>query len=358
MKRLIIFCFYFAFVIGLYAQNGVLVFTSTNYDFGVIETKTQGNVITCSFPFVNKGSDAVTINKVVLSTSKIRVDYPNSSIQPNEKGVITVKYNLSSDISSMLQCNETTRSFKKSITILSNSKQGSNRIFISGRIKANLPEEQKIKEEDGFIWYKAFRNGKFGVKDINGNEIIPAEYEKIFYYYHKGESIAKGFRVIGDNHCEGFYSITGKNVIPISRGYKFINKISSKQFGTYYVFKKDGVAGFCDINGKEVIRFPFSYNGENSLIPYYEDGKFYVKYLITMKDDFVLDGLIGEIDGRSGIIDGNGNTIVGTVKGFIMLNKETLSFEYYNDNENRTISCGKLSDIKTTKNPLANNPLE
>ncbi len=362
MKRLKIICFYFAFVIALCAQNGVLVFPSTNHNFGLIDTKTHGNVITCSFPFVNQGSDAVTISKVIISTSKIQVDYPDSPIQPNGKGVITVKYDLSSDISSMLRYSQPTKPFRKVITILSNSKQRNNRIFISGSIKANLPEEQMIKEKDGFIWYRTFRNGKFGVKDINGKEIIPAEYEKISYYYHKGDYIAKGFKVIGNNYCEGFYSITGKNVIDISRGYKFVYKINSKQFGTYYAFKKDGVAGFCNVNGKEVIRFPFSYSGKNSLIPCYNGGKFYVKYLITMKDDFDLDYLYrtGETDSNmgSGIIDGNGNTIVDLVKGFITLNKETSFFEYYDDKENRTISCGKLSDIKTTKNPLATNLVE
>lgn len=81
-----------------------------------------------------------------------------------------------------------------------------------------------------------------------------------------------------------------------------------------------------------------------------------------MKDDFDLDYLYrtGETDSNmgSGIIDGNGNTIVDLVKGFITLNKETSFFEYYDDKENRTISCGKLSDIKTTKNPLATNLVE
>lgn len=63
------------------------------------------------------------------------------------------------------------------------------------------------------------------------------------------------------------------------------------------------------------------------MIPCYNGGKFYVKYLITMKDDFDLDYLYrtGETDSNmgSGIIDGNGNTIVDLVKGFITLNKET-----------------------------------
>lgn len=129
----------------------------------------------CNYMFISvckSRSDAVTISKVIISTSKIQVDYPDSPIQPNGKGVITVKYDLSSDISSMLRYSQPTKPFRKVITILSNSKQRNNRIFISGSIKANLPEEQMVKEKDGFIWYRTFRNGKFGVKDINGRKLF------------------------------------------------------------------------------------------------------------------------------------------------------------------------------------------
>lgn len=210
MKRLKIICFYFAFVIALCAQNGVLVFPSTNHNFGLIDTKTHGNVITCSFPFVNQGSDAVTISKVIISTSKIQVDYPDSPIQPNGKGVITVKYDLSSDISSMLRYSQPTKPFRKVITILSNSKQRNNRIFISGSIKANLPEEQMVKEKDGFIWYRTFRNGKFGVKDINGKEIIPAEYEKYPIIIIKEIILQKGLRLLAITIVRDFTVSQGK----------------------------------------------------------------------------------------------------------------------------------------------------
>ena len=343
MKRLKLICFYFALTIGLYAQNGVLKFQSTNHDFGIIDTQIQGNLITCSFPFVNQGTDAITINEVIISYNYIQADYPSSPIQPNGEGVITVKYDLSSEISSMLHSGQPTKSFRKGITILSNSKQQRlNRLFISGKIKANMPEEVKMREQNGFIWYKIFKNGKTGAKDINGNEIIPVEYKEISY---DNNFFTKGFRVVGDNHCEGFYSITGKNVIPISRGYSHVDKRSRKEFGTFYIFRKDNIAGFCDINGKEVIRFLFSCEDCN-IVPCYEDGKFYIEYST------------GDIFGTSGIIDGNGNTIVGPVNGSITLNKETSSFECYSDEENKRVSCGRLSDIRTTKNPLASNPLQ
>ena len=366
MKRLKLICFYFALTIGLYAQNGVLKFQSTNHDFGIIDTQIQGNLITCSFPFVNIGDDPVIINKVSASTSRIQVDYPNSPIQPNGEGVITVKYDLSSEISSMLQNNQLIKTFRKPIIVLSNAKQSRTSIRISGKVKANMPKEQKITEKDGTIWYRIFRDGKFGAKDINGNEIIPAEYKEVSYYYHDGEYISRGFKVIDNNFCEGFYNITGKNVIPISRGYSHVYKISNKKFGTYYQFKKDNIAGFCDINGKEVIQIPFSCE-ECSINPYYDNGKFYVKYIHTIENmmrnmltgDYIVDYLLDTSTRvTSGIIDGNGNTIVEPVNGLIILNKETSFFEYYSDEENKTVSCGKLSDIKTTRNPLANNPVE
>lgn len=351
-----IFATYLISLIAIFvnAQGGNLKFESTIHDFGIIGQNAP-DLVEHSFPFVNQGNGAVTIKKVVF-TGAIQVDYPKSPIHPNEKGAITIKYDLSTEKHIASNSKSYEHSFTKTITLLSNSKQPLTRLNIKGKVKTTPPQEQKMVEKSGFTWYKICQNGKFGAKDMNGNKIIPEVYQDISYYCPDEKSFPKGFKVYDNNNCEGFHSLTGKCIIPVSRGYSHINKYTSKEFGTYYVFEKKGFVGFCDINGKEVITIPFSAQSIPDfqsilLTPNYVKGKFYIDYFIFVYTYNSKGAVIG------GIIDGNGNFIVKGVSGAVELDEETLSFVYTKDGKN--IPCGKkLSDIKSTKNPLANNPEE
>ncbi len=84
-KKLFIFAV-LIFCVSSYAQTGALKFQSTNFDFGLFDTSISGKNGNCSFQFKNIGTESVTIDKVVLTSGDIRVDYPKTPIMPNEEG--------------------------------------------------------------------------------------------------------------------------------------------------------------------------------------------------------------------------------------------------------------------------------
>lgn len=361
MKRTLILCMFISVAIWTYAQKKGLVFQSQTYNWGVIDTEITGNSVTCTFPFVNKGDNACTIKRAILRSGQMSIDYPRTPIQPNEKGELTIRYDLSLMIESLLESCSQDFPFKKSFYIITDQGQRTS-LYIKGTVRVNPPSEKEVKEKDGFVWYRIFKNGKFGAKNIAGNEIIPPIYENVSCHSHKNGE--KHFIVVDDNNYEGLYTQNGNNIIPTSRGYINIIKRTSKDFGTYYHFSTKESSGFCDINGKEILRVPFSVES-STLFPCYKHGKFYITYLHTYDDSYNLQSeeekftnlVLGsnETHVTSAIIDGNGKIVVKPVEGIIILNNETLSFEYLDFEQNKNIICGKLSDVKTTKNPFVNN---
>lgn len=361
MKRTLILCMFIAVAIWTYAQKKGLVFQSQTYNWGVIDTEITGNSVTCTFPFVNKGGNACTIKRAVLRSGQMSIDYPRTPIQPNEKGELTIRYDLSLMIKSQLESSSQDFPFKKSFVIITDQGQKTS-LYITGTVRVNLPSEKEVKEKDGFVWYRIFKNGKFGAKNITGNEIIPPIYEKVSCHPYGNEE--KYFIVVDDNNYEGIYTQNGNNIIPTSRGYIEIFKSAYRNFESYYVFRTKDSSGFCDINGKEILRIPYSIES-STLLPCYEHGKFYITYVHIYDDSYnllseeekIVDCILGlnKVHVSSAIIDGNGKIVVEPVDELILLNNETLSFEYLDPEQNKNIICGKLSDVKTTKNPFVNN---
>ena len=88
------------------------------YDFGEI---IQNIPAVAEFEFTNTGDKPLIISKVLGSCGCTSTDYPKDPILPGEKSKIKATYNAKS-----------VGSFKKNVTVFSNSTEGEKRLKLSG----------------------------------------------------------------------------------------------------------------------------------------------------------------------------------------------------------------------------------
>lgn len=210
----------------------------------------------------------------------------------------------------------------------------------SASIRTTDTKERKI-ENDGFEWYLISKNNRYGAEGKNGKLIIPCQYDRVGYhegFLLYGEKKPSYFYVNKGNYV-GIYGTDGTCEIPTSRCYIYVNKEKEKNFGVYYECEKDNGFCLCDINGNEVCSISGKYE---SFLCNYESGKFYFD-------------VSKEVDGEElyGIIDGNGQVIID-LKYDDLLDLDNGKF--YVERNGNNVCVGYLSSIKTTQNPLANNP--
>ncbi|HLN53033.1 MAG TPA: DUF1573 domain-containing protein [Lentimicrobium sp.] len=104
----------------------VLEFEKDFYDFGKI---IQGEKVSYSFKFENKGKSDLIISKVTTSCGCTVGDYPRTPIKPGASGNVEVKFD-----------SENRRGFQnKTITVLSNAQPSTNLLRIKAQVV--LPEE-------------------------------------------------------------------------------------------------------------------------------------------------------------------------------------------------------------------------
>ena len=127
------------------------------------------------------------------------------------------------------------------------------------------PKQELKSERDSYKWqYVSYTDNKCGANSTTGEEIVPAEYNKVEYipYYD-------GYFLVRKNGCYGIYNPSGKIIIPINRGYSSI--IKTRSDGRYYYrVSKGGKYGVCNIDGYEIIAPLY-----NNII--YSDGVFLYK---------------------------------------------------------------------------------
>ena len=196
---------------------------------------------------------------------------------------------------------------------------------------------KKLREyqigEDGFEWYKIYKNSKYGAEDRNGNTIVPAEYDDVEYncfcYDCVGYSpVSAGF-VARKGEYKGWYNKSGRCVIPYSRGYTYIRKHDDEDFGTHYSFIKKGGGGICDKNGKIIVTVNIDNLSNIFISKTLENEKCY--YFFLSKKGSIC-----------GVADANGKVVIYP------------DFKYDGQKLERLISAR----VKTTNNPLSGNTRE
>lgn len=113
------------------------------------------------------------------------------------------------------------------------------------------------KEKDGFCWKKVWdKQGNVGVADLDGRLVLPMRFSLISYSTLEG-----GFKAsVASNSSQGFYTQTGKCVLPNERGYEDFILWNNDEVGCYFEVWKNGYKGICDGRGNEIIK-PNRYTG-------------------------------------------------------------------------------------------------
>ncbi|HXH18899.1 MAG TPA: DUF1573 domain-containing protein [Chitinophagales bacterium] len=99
----------------------VMSFEFEKYDFGDIK---EGEEASVDFVFTNTGKKNLVITDVVASCSCTASSWPKEPVAPGQKATITASYDTKGK----------SGSFNKSITITSNAREETKRIFIKGNV--------------------------------------------------------------------------------------------------------------------------------------------------------------------------------------------------------------------------------
>ena len=115
---------------------------------------------------------------------------------------------------------------------------------------ATTTKERQVGS-DGYIWYKLKKGNLYGAQDIEGNEIIPIQYDEILYYSYQCR-----YFIVKAGDFAGVYTRMGKLLISTDKHYTGIThgnlgyKVKEKVF---WVAKRNtGGQIILDCEGKEV----------------------------------------------------------------------------------------------------------
>ena len=112
-----------AIALALAAQGPDFAFAEQSHDFGTIgNTKQKSH----TFEIRNVGDEPLIIKHIATSCGCTTTNYTKTPIKPGKKGRITVTFNPRSQRSG---------TFRKSVTVFTNSPRNYTRLFVSGEIK-------------------------------------------------------------------------------------------------------------------------------------------------------------------------------------------------------------------------------
>lgn len=104
-------------------------FEKTSIDFGSVK---QGTPVIAEFRFTNKGAEPLVISNVSGSSGSVAASYPKEPIYPGKTGVIKVT----------LRTSDINRKITRSITVNSNSINGTVVLTLTGNVEAANREPQ------------------------------------------------------------------------------------------------------------------------------------------------------------------------------------------------------------------------
>lgn len=113
------------------APAAVIKFDKTTHDFGTFSE--DDPVVKCTFTFTNEGDAPLVIHQAIASCGCTVPTYTRMPVKPGEKGTIEVTYNGDGKYPGK---------FKKSITVRTNAKEPTARLFITGNMTASEKDKK------------------------------------------------------------------------------------------------------------------------------------------------------------------------------------------------------------------------
>ena len=128
MKKIFSTLFMALVAVAMMAQEPVITFEKTEHDFGKIHE--EAGKVSVEFKFKNEGMTPLVLSNVRASCGCTTPNWSKEPIEPGQTGTITVTYN----------ANGRPGRFQKTVTITSNAKESTTRIYIKGEV---IPKQAK-----------------------------------------------------------------------------------------------------------------------------------------------------------------------------------------------------------------------
>jgi hypothetical protein len=134
MKRIVLICCVLGMILPAVSQTvqPKISFIKTTHDFGKFK-ETEGKV-TYRFEFVNAGGTDLLVQNVTASCGCTASDWTRKPVPPGEKGFVAATYNPAGRPGS----------FRKYLTVVSNTNPGSVRLTITGEVE---PKPRTIEDD-------------------------------------------------------------------------------------------------------------------------------------------------------------------------------------------------------------------
>ena len=128
MKKIFSTLFMALVAFAMMGQEPVITFEKTEHDFGKIHE--EAGKVTVNFTFKNEGMTPLVLSNVRASCGCTTPNWSKEPIEPGQTGTITVTYNP----------NGRPGRFQKTVTITSNAKEPTTRVYIKGEV---IPKQAK-----------------------------------------------------------------------------------------------------------------------------------------------------------------------------------------------------------------------
>lgn len=143
-------------------------------------------------------------------------------------------------------------------------------IVFSLNLTAQTLQETTIKEDGGFEWIitESFDGKEFkrGAKSTQGKELIPCEYDIIYYRNHYFYAVQEK----GESSLKALYSDAGSCIVPITEQVNELMVMTPEVGSPFVLVQKGGKYGTYSLSGEEKIKIEY-----DNLFAH--EGQFYTK---------------------------------------------------------------------------------